>query len=164
MEKINYNVMIDEISSVKQLINDSEVALNLTLSHVNEDFTNAVSRMAPKMSVQLEKAINSGRPEAAILGGAILGTAYVGTLALDGIKNLLNAEAYNKASEELTKYYQRLVSLHGRLIARLAECNKELKNAASHSTQRLKAIEAEIQHLKKLLNEMEAMIIKLKVE
>lgn len=162
MERINIDVMMDEISTVQRLINDSETALHLPQSHVNQDYVNSVSRMAPKLGPQLQKAINSGRPETAILGGVLIGGAYVATSIYDRIKNGMNAEACHKARQAMVGYYQRLTTLQGQLITRLEERNKELKSNAAYTAQRQQTIKKEIQHLKQLLDEMEKLIQKLK--
>ena len=155
MGNVNIKQLEKESAELFALIDSANRSLQLPASSAKESFEAGlqqfVSKAGPKLAVQFQKAISSGRIESAILGGVIVGTAYGGAVAYDAARNAL---AHNKAKNALLGYYQELTVKQNLIISELYENTKKYAElAAIHS--------AEASRLKKRCDELESLAQKI---
>lgn len=115
-----------EADQIQGLIAEANKALNMPTSNLKEDFKKEIQAAAPKIAVQLQKAVNKGRIEETVIAGAILGVAYVGACGIDVIRN---AQASKKARQALLGYYQELIVKHNLVIEEQKKILKELNSS-----------------------------------
>lgn len=105
----NVNTIQQDIARIKGLIDETTTLLHAPASTIAADMTgylqNNASKLAAPIYSKFRTLTSSGKKEAVIVGGAILGGLYLGALAIDGVRNLT---AYSKAKNQLSAYHQQL--------------------------------------------------------
>lgn len=142
-----------EADKIQGLINEAGNALQMPVSHLRTDFEKSCSKAAPRIAVELQKAVSRGKVEEIVIAGAFLGVAYVGAWGMDAIRN---TQAQNKARNALTGYYQELAVKQNLLIEEQRRILGELNNSKN-------MLQAERTALQKKYNQVEAICKKITV-
>lgn len=151
MSNINLEELTKRTDELFSLIDDTNRALNMPVSHVREDYAKSFSKAAPRLGAEFQKVISKGRIEEAVIGGVILGAGYVGAAAFDAAKNGL---AKKKAQEKLAGYYKELASKQNMLIKAQKEQQDKMNKAN-------KQMNADAQQYKKKFDELSAILYRL---
>lgn len=150
MSNINLEELTKRTDELFSLIDDTNRALNMPVSHVREDYAKSFSKAAPRLGAEFQKVISKGRIEEAVIGGVILGAGYVGA-AFDAAKNGL---AKKKAQEKLAAYYKELASKQNMLLKAQKEQQDKMNKAN-------KKMNADAQQYKKKFDELSAILYRL---
>lgn len=142
------SVLQKEVDRVVDLINEASVILNQPVFHVREDFEHSLSKNSSKIAVHLQKAVNKGRLDEAVIGGAVLGVAYLGAAIYDGVKNNV---AHSNARQKLSAYYQELSVKQNLLIEEQQNIINMLSNHAKALGQKEAQLRAKLKQLESIL-------------
>lgn len=160
MSDINLEELSKQANELFSLVDDTNKALNMPVSHLRQDYERGFSRAAPRVAVQLQKTISKGRIEEAVIGGAVLGLGYLGAAVIDAARN---GWAKKNACEKLAAYYQELVSKQNMLIDaqkeqfdKMLKANRELNAGAETYKRKYDELSAIINRLKKLQKQVES--------
>ncbi|HOL87446.1 MAG TPA: hypothetical protein PLK32_08835 [Defluviitoga tunisiensis] len=116
-----------ECEQITALINETNEALRLPVSDFKGEFEKFMnSSVSRKLGREFAKAVSKGRIEEAILGGAVVGSAYLVAVGLDAVRNWI---AYSKAKETLAGYYKELAVKHNLIIEEQKKILKQLSNS-----------------------------------
>lgn len=113
----NITTIRQDIDRINRLINESTQLMNSPVSTLASDMSGYLERNASKLAaplwVNFKKLTSQGKKEAVIIGGAVLGTLYLGAKAIDATRD---AVAHAKAQKQLKAYQQMLAVKQNMLI------------------------------------------------
>lgn len=122
---VDFNRLKAQADTLYKLIDDTNRVLMdpSPISNLQVDFERQVSSLAPKLAVQAQKMINKGKPEAIVVGTAVLAGGWVGAKVIDVVRN---NKARSDARKALLGYYQQLASKQSLIIEEQHKINQLL--------------------------------------
>ena len=143
-----------DITRIKGLIDETTQLMSSPVSTLASDMGSYLEQNASHIAAPLYSKFrtltSSGKKEAIIVGGLVLGSLFLGAKAIDGVRN---AAAHIKAQNQLSAYHQQLAVKNNMLI----DAQQELISALTKDVDMLEEDRNElIQTLGMLSNTMNA--------
>ena len=120
---VDVNKLMEHVDELYELARLTECRIDAPISELRESLEKNVSRHASKIAGKLRIVTSRGKIEEAIVGGAILGAAWVGASAIDFGRNTYAREM---AKAELLSLYEEISVKTQAITLQLVEDNKLL--------------------------------------
>lgn len=114
-----------EAASLSSLINEANSALNVPVSNLTQSFVENItdSKITYLIASKLSECIRGGDIRNIVVGGVMLGTAFVGAAGIDFARNTISK---TRARNAIAGYYQELAVKNGLIIQEYQKLLKEL--------------------------------------
>jgi len=140
-----------DIRRLQNLIDESNEALHLPVSHYRQNVQKTISKHRDYFAVQFQQMIRSGQPQKIIVGGAILGGAW---LLAAGVDELRNSSAQRKTKAALSAYYQELAAKNHLLIQEQQRLIRQLTEQKEELQEDRQALENRLNHITQIISKI----------
>ena len=120
---VDVNKLIANADELYELAKLTECQIDVPVSEIRASFEKSVSNHASKIAGKFSVMTSRGKIEEAIIGGAVLGAAWLGATAIDFGRNTYAKEM---AKAELLSLYEQITVKTQAITLQLVEDNKLL--------------------------------------